>query len=118
MKTILLYSLLCIPVCLFSQEYNDYLGAGHSDGITVTSSHQESRTNWDEIASADNTINGSGLDARLLETSRFLAQATFGSDLDYIKTVAEQPFEDWIDNQFDIDSPSMGERTQKCLWQL
>jgi len=115
MKTILLYSLLCIPVCLFSQEYNDYLGAGHSDGITVTSSHQESRTNWDEIASADNTINGSGLDARLLETSRFLAQATFGSDLDYIKTVAEQPFEDWIGNQFDIDSPSMGERTQSIF---
>jgi len=112
MKTFLLYSLLCVPVCLFSQEYNDYLGAGHSDGITVTSSHQESRTNWDEIASADKTINGHGLDSRLLETSRFLAQATFGCDLDYIKAVAEDSFEDWIDNQFNIDSPSMGERTQ------
>ena len=77
MKKPILYLFLCFPICFFSQQYSDYLGAGHSDGITVTSSNQESRSNWNEIASDDNTINGTGLDARLLETSRFLAQATF-----------------------------------------
>ena len=112
MKRPLIYLLLCIPLCIFSQQYSDYLGAGHSNGITVTSSHQESRTNWAEIALDDNTINGTGLDARLLETSRFLAQATFGTDLNYIKAVSENSFEDWIDAQFDLNSPSMGELTQ------
>ncbi|WP_298553499.1 DUF1800 family protein [uncultured Algibacter sp.] len=112
MKKPILYLFLWFPICFFSQEYSDYLGAGHSNGITVTSSSQENRLNWNETASGENTINGTGLDGRLLETSRFLAQATFGTDLDYIKTVAENPFEDWIDNQFDLDSPSMGELTQ------
>ena len=103
---------MCFPVCFIPQQYSDYLGAGHSTGIIVTSSDQESRNNWNEIASPENTINGTGLDARLLETSRFLAQATFGTDLNYIKTVAENPFEDWIDQQFDLNSPSMGMLTQ------
>jgi len=112
MKNPIFYFFLCFPVLLFSQQYGDYLGAGHNDGIIVTSSHQENRSNWNEIANAENTINGAGLDARLLETSRFLAQATFGSDLNYIKKVAENPFEDWIENQFNLNSPSMGVLTQ------
>lgn len=112
MKKLILFFFLSITICCFSQEYRDYLGAGHSNGITVTSSNQQSRTNWTESAKAENTINGSGLDARLLETSRFLAQATFGTDLNYIKAVAENSFEDWIDAQFEFNSPSMGELTQ------
>ncbi|GAA3652170.1 DUF1800 domain-containing protein [Flavivirga jejuensis] len=111
MKKHLLFFFLCVPSYFFSQEYSDYLGAGHSNGITVTSSNEQSRTNWRETASAANTVNGNGLDARLLETSRFLAQATFGTNLDYIKSVAKNSFEDWIDNQFDISSPSMGQMT-------
>jgi hypothetical protein len=63
------------------------LGTGHSNGITVTSSNDQERSDWFETASADNTINGNGLDARLLETSRFLAQVTFDTNLDYIKSV-------------------------------
>ena len=112
MKKQLLYLFLSFSACVFSQEYSDYLGAGHSNGITVTSSSEQSKTNWNEIASGNKTINGNGLDARLLETSRFLAQATFGTNLNYIKTVANNSFEDWIDSQFDMNSPSMGELTQ------
>lgn len=88
------------------------MGAGHSKGITVSSSSEQSRTDWAEKAFDSNTINGKGLDARLLETSRFLAQATFGTDLEYIKKVAERPFEDWIDDQFTTPSPSLAELTQ------
>ncbi len=112
MKTFLLFLFLYFPVCIYSQPYTDYLGAGHSTGVTVTASHQEARLNWNEVARANHTVNGQGLDARLLETSRFLAQATFGTDLNYIKSVSENTFEDWIDNQFTINSPSMGVRTQ------
>ncbi|MCF7560916.1 DUF1800 domain-containing protein [Sabulilitoribacter multivorans] len=112
MKRLLLHMFMFVPIMAFTQSYSDYLGAGHSNGITVTSSNQQNRSNWNESAKAENTINGTGLDARLLETSRFLAQATFGCDLNYIKSVAEQPYEDWIDAQFDLNSPSMGVLTQ------
>lgn len=111
MKKHLLFFFLCLPIYFFSQEYSDYLGAGHSNGITVTSSNEQTRTDWRETARAQNTVNGHGLDARLFETSRFLAQTTFGTNLDYIKRVAESPFEDWIDNQFDMNSPSMRQLT-------
>ena len=111
MKKIIFYFFLLMLFSVNAQQYNDYLGAGHSNGITVTSSSEQSRPNWNEFADDENTINGKGLDARLLETSRFLAQATFGTDLAYIKLVAENPFEDWIDAQFDLDSPSMGALT-------
>jgi len=111
MKPFLPTVLLLFSICTYSQEYTDYVGAGHNNGINVTSSSEQSRTGWNEFASAENTINGKGLDARLLETSRFLAQATFGTNLEYIKAVAENSFEDWIDEQFNINSPSIGELT-------
>ncbi len=107
MKKHLLIFILCLPTCFFSQEHYDYLGAGHSNGISVSYSSQQTRPNWNENAGAINTINGHGMDARLLETSRFLAQATFGTDLEYIQAVSEGDFEEWIDTQFEINSPSM-----------
>lgn len=112
MKQSLLILFLVASVSLNAQQYTDYLGAGHSNGITITSSSEQSRDGWSEVASADNTLNGTGLDARLLETSRFLAQATFGTDLEYIQQVADGTFEDWIDQQFSLDSPSLGEQVQ------
>ena len=68
---------------MYSQEYSNYLGTGHSNGITVTTSSQQSKTNWNEAALGNKTINGSGLDERLLETSRFLAQAIFGNIMEF-----------------------------------
>lgn len=112
MKTYLLFILSCLTISVHAQNYRDYLGAGHSEGITVTSSSQQQKTDWRESANAINTINGEGLDGRLLETSRFLAQATFGTDLEYIKTVSELNFEDWIDNQFSIDSQPLQQLSQ------
>jgi uncharacterized protein (DUF1800 family) len=112
MKTYLLFILSCLTISGHAQNYRDYLGAGHSEGITVTSSSQQQKTDWRESANAINTINGEGLDGRLLETSRFLAQATFGTGLEYIKTVSELNFEDWIDNQFSIDSQPLQQLSQ------
>jgi len=56
-----------------AQNYTDYIGAGHSDGITVTTSNQSGS------GTAQSTIDGTGMQAHLFEASRFLAQATFGS---------------------------------------
>lgn len=112
MKKYLRYTLVCLILNLSAQDYRDYLGAGHSKGITVSSSSQHTKDDWRERADAINTINGKGLDGKLLETSRFLAQTTFGTNLEYIKTVSEIPFEDWIDNQFSITSKPLQQLSQ------
>lgn len=100
MKKILLLLLIQPFGLLNAQHYTDYLGAGHNAGITVTSSSNMPREGWTEKASADNTINGKGMDGRLLETSRFLSQATFGCPLSYIQNVAAGSYENWINDQF------------------
>jgi uncharacterized protein (DUF1800 family) len=92
---------------VWSQTYTDYIGVGHSEGIQVTASSNYNRDGWNEIALAENTINGKGMDGRLLETSRFLQQATFGADLDYIEETSQMSFEEWIENQFTIQSPDL-----------
>lgn len=106
-KIILIYTILC-PIFAFSQ-YADYIGAGHADNVTVTASSQQTRTDWNETAFSVNTVNGQGLDSRLLETSRFLAQTTFGTNLEYIQDVSESTYEDWIEEQFTFNSVPMRE---------
>ena len=98
MKGNILFFLLCIgSFSLNAQVYDDYIGAGHSEGITVMTSHNVSGT------SGENTINGNGMDARLFEASRFLSQATFGFNKEEIEDLAEDlDFEAWIDAQFDL----------------
>lgn len=77
-----------------SQYYDDYIGAGHDLGITVTSSSSSGQ------AVGENTINGEGLDARMMEASRFLFQASFGGSMDEIEALAETlDFEGWMDQQ-------------------
>jgi uncharacterized protein (DUF1800 family) len=117
MRYIVLIFVIIAPIFSNAQGYTDYLGAGHSNGITVTSSSEQGQSGWIETASAINTINGKGLDGRLLETSRFLSQATFGTDLNYIKNVSESSFEDWIDQQFGLSSESMGALTVNIFLQ-
>ena len=67
-RSFTLFFLFFSSCYLYSQPYTDYIGAGHSDGITVTASSSQGG------ATPDKTINGSGMDARLFEASRFLAQ--------------------------------------------
>ena len=72
---------LCLSI-LFSnaQIYNDYLGAGHNQGITISTSDNTS-TN-----SQNNTSNGSGLSFDYKGTSRFLNLASIGADFETIET--------------------------------
>ena len=85
------------------------LGGGNSEGITVTSSSAHLEKGWEAVAGPEQTINGAGLDSRRMDASRFLAQATLGANRRLIDEVAQMHFEDWIDQQFEIEPTSYHE---------
>ena len=78
------------------QAYTDYLGAGHSEGFTVTTSHSMNN------ASAENTVNGMGMDSRYFAASRFLQHATMGPSEQLIDDLlaTNSDFDAWIENEF------------------
>lgn len=94
--------LLSILISLFfaqvvkTQTYTDYFGNGHSIGMTVSSSHQSSG-NID-----DHALAGSGHHPDEKGASRFLAQATMGSNYEAIQNVVSIGIEDWLENQFSL----------------
>jgi uncharacterized protein (DUF1800 family) len=98
-------SLLCfllVSHLSYAQVYEDYIGAGHSAGITVTSSN--SNGDSQDI----NSLNGDGMDARAMEASRFLAQSTLGHNMEMIDGLKENlDYESWIDEQMAIPSYGM-----------
>lgn len=96
------YFLLCFSLgslVSLSQSYNDYIGAGHADGIVVTTSDNYQMYSGTENANGINTLDGSGLVGKQMEASRFLSQASFGADMDLINEVADLGIENWIDQQ-------------------
>jgi len=92
-------SLLALVICFtsffsFGQVYTDYIGVGHSNGVTVTTSSNSNGTN------GINTVNANGITLDLEAASRFLAQATLGYDYEAIEQVAQMGIEAWIENEF------------------
>ena len=96
MKNILKIMCLLFPLGLTAQEYTDYLGAGHSEGFTITTSHSMNN------AGPMNTVNGSGMESRYFSASRFLQHATMGPSEQMIENLlaTDNDFESWIDNEF------------------
>lgn len=94
----ILTAIFVLPCIMVLGQYNDYLGAGHTDGITVSSSSQSENT-FDI-----NTLNASGLFAKRAEAGRFLNQATFGPSLEEIDLCVELGLEGWLDYQFGLPS--------------
>ncbi len=94
-----LSTLLVLLISLSGINAQNFIGAGNDTGITVTSSSQENNTSWPKQASANNTINGEGLDASIMEASRFLSQAAMGYDWASINDVKAMGIESWIDDQ-------------------
>ena len=92
-----------------SQVYDDYIGAGHDGGISVTSSSESSGTN------DANTINGFGLDQHLVDASRFLGQSTLGYNYEDIEYCAQFGIENWIDEQMLTPSASYLDTTN-MIW--
>lgn len=73
--------------------HNDYLGAGHTTGVTVTTSG----TGF--FGEGENTINGTGLNQHLRDAARFLGQSTTGASYEVLEDLSTQSFETWIDAQ-------------------
>jgi uncharacterized protein (DUF1800 family) len=85
--------------CFTTSWSQNYIGAGNSSGISITSSNEQSNPNWPKQASGINTVNGEGLDAPTMEASRFLSQASIGYDWPAINDVKAMGIEGWIDDQ-------------------
>ena len=90
-KQIIFILIVVVSIGLNAQD--EYFGAGNTDGVKVTTSSNFFNTNGTK------TIDGSGLDAKSLEASRFLAQATIGYEEKHIQHVVELGIENWIDIQ-------------------
>jgi len=95
---VLLFWLTTFPI--YGQVYTDYLGAGHSNGVTVTSSSNSSGTN------GINTVNANGITIDYDAASRFLGQSSLGYDYEEIVGLAQTGVENWIDNEFNKPSQS------------
>ena len=87
---------------LSAQTYGDYVGGGHNENITVTTSSDFQPPGWEQTAEGSNTLAVYGLTGKIIDASRFLAQASMGADRTTIDSVAKLGFEAWIDQQFDV----------------
>lgn len=98
-KTNLICMLLFLGNLLNAQQYNDFLGAGHQQGITVTTSSSQQADNQ-----GDKTVDGFPVTDKLSlkDASRFLAQASLGYDYEIIQSVASMGYEAWIEEQFGL----------------
>jgi len=77
-----------------TQVYDDYIGAGHVEGVTILSSSNEGQMD------INNTISGSGFTIDEYQAARFLGFASLGADFETIQTVANQGIANWLDGQF------------------
>ncbi len=89
---------LFFPFLLFSQIYNDYIGAGHDQGVIVNSSSQDS--------DAQMSINGSGVGKDLAGASRFMSHAALGASLEDLLHVDSIGYQAWLDEQFNMPETS------------
>jgi len=104
LKGLILFLLLLQAVISDCQIYEDYLGAGQEVGISVTTS---------PFASPDTSqysISGTTNIPDLAGASRFLAQATLGTNYEEIEHVANIGIEAWIDEQLALPVNSYMER--------
>lgn len=111
-KNQLLRFLPCVIIVnsAFGQKpvYEDFVGAGHSEGINISVSSSLHHPQQDQPAAGSSSVNGIGLESRQMEAARFLAQAGFGGRPHEINALAASlDFESWIDHQFLVKPTSM-----------
>ena len=95
--------LILVATALSAQVYEDYLGAGHYQDITITTSHDEGTTDGSQ------TMSGVGMMPNTREASRFLAQSTLGAGEALIEEVAAMGISNWLDQQFDMPPTLLGD---------
>ena len=96
--------LLFVACSSYAQVYDDFLGAGQKIGIKVTSSPQ---VNPD---TSEYTISGTSLIPDMEGASRFLSQATLGTNFEEIEYVSSIGIDAWLDEQFAMPTSSFIER--------
>ncbi|MEL7426150.1 MAG: DUF1800 family protein [Bacteroidota bacterium] len=96
---------------LKAQVYDDYVGAGHTEGVSVFSSSSSGAGN------AQNTVDGSGLGVDAPAAARFLNYASLGADYETIQSVAEQGISTWLDNQFAMPVQQNFTDTTWMIWE-
>ena len=102
MRNVLLFLLLSYAYSSAAQTYGDYVGGGHDQNITVTTSSDFHPDGAERAAEGANTVKINGLTGKLIDAGRFLAQASLGADRSMIDSVAKLDFETWIDQQFEL----------------
>ena len=110
MKAIVTLCLMILAQSAIAQVYDDYIGVGQYEGVTVTSSDQT----FDGMQSLD----ASGIDLDLQGTSRFLASATLGADLSEVQRAEEIGIEAWIDDQMQMPFYSLTEPTIEIVLEM
>lgn len=99
-KLILLFAFLGIQSLLFSQmPHLDFIGAGHDNLVTVTTSNSDGKKTVDGFPVSNQD--------QLKDASRFLAQATFGADYSTIEMTAAMGYEAWLEEQFSLPQISV-----------
>lgn len=88
------FLILCFIATHAQAQYLDYIGAGHSAGVTTRASSLSNGSN------PQATISGKGMTHLTSETARRLAQSTFGVKRAYIDQVVNQGYGAWLEEQF------------------
>ncbi len=91
-------------------QYDDYVGAGHTQDIIITSSSDSDETD------IENIINGQGFDHLYFDASRFLMQATLGYEKEHVDQVMEMGIEAWIDQQIQ-EQPTLMLPKMEDIWE-
>jgi len=78
---------------------SEIIGRGNHGGIVVTTSDNAQGTD------GANTLSSQGFLPNLNAASRFLSQASYGSNYEDIEALSTQGIEAWIDEQFAMDRP-------------
>ena len=102
-------SLICVSAGYAQvQIYEDYIGAGHSEDILISTSSSYSDPEWTDNSMPKKTLNGEGLDGRKAEAARFLFQAGMGgTEADINQLAKTLDFEGWIDWQMALPKTDM-----------
>ena len=110
MKQLLTLIILTCSLHLTAQIYDDYIGAGQSQGVTFTSSDNQSNG----LAA----MNGEGLNLDMRGSSRFLASSTMGYTIEDVQALTETGIESWIDNQMSLPASEYALPTVEFIFDL
>lgn len=110
MKNKLFFIFLLLFSNLNAQVYEDYIGAGHFQGVKISTS-DDSNTSQNQAA------DGAGLNTDLKGSARFLNQASMGADFETIQNVANLGLSTWLDQQLNLPPEVSFTDTTEMIWE-